>query len=47
MKLNLDKEEVAKIIQLYECHAESNDKNKDTLEYLKSELEVCKDDIKY
>jgi hypothetical protein len=44
MKLNLDSEEVKTIIKLYEIHAESNDKNNDTLEYLKSELEVCKDD---
>jgi hypothetical protein len=41
MKLFLEKEEVKKIIQFYE-NAESNDKNKDTLEYLKSELEALK-----
>lgn len=41
MKLHLDKEEVETIIKFYE-NAESNDKNKDTLEYLKSELEAMK-----
>ena len=44
MKLNLDSEEVKTIIKLYETHVESNDKNNDTLEYLKSELEVYKND---
>lgn len=41
MKLYLDKEEVKTIIKFYE-QAESNDKNKEILEYLKSELEAMK-----
>lgn len=41
MKLHLDKEEVETIIKFYE-KVESNDKNKETLDYLKSELEAIK-----
>lgn len=41
MKLFLEKEEVEKIIKFYE-NTESNDKDKETLKYLKSELEALK-----